>query len=604
MKHLARSTLLGLIWVLLSAAPASAHGAGGGEGSGIEGARAVALALALVAVAATVGPLVAAAAPPGRWRDGLSRLTAAGAVLLLPGIELGRQAAVLAFAAAGASVVAPRSSRWRVLPAVGLLVLVTAGGAGAVEARGRVLGAVHVVAAAAWLGGVVEVAVAWWRSRDEGRATSRAFARPAIGLVVLVAGSGALVAADHLGDASWALASGWGRALAGKVILVVTSAVVGALLWRAWAPRLEGVLLTVVAGMGLGLAVVGGPLSGPAPTGPLVLATDATAVTVLPLAPGPNVVLVDGLGADPVVEVDGEVVELDRRASGLLVGRVSLESGRHRIDVDGRGFTVGVQPVEADTVVQASVDPSAQADPDCLDRSAGAAAAIAARDADGAAAHLTVVEGSTCAVDDQTLVAGWDAGLRLALAALQARGAPTPIVVVDDDPRAVAAAPAVVEAAPGASLVAPDAMPGSIDGPVLVLTDETTARAVVTRAVAASGGVAPVVLAPWLLDAALLSDLADDRAPVLVAALRDPTSRAAVAYRQAATRTLGGGRSITAAGFEQFLATLARLQGAEVPAPEPGLFSVSRVAVLPASVDSGHESAAGWARGVALVRVG
>ena len=111
----------------------------------------------------------------------------------------------------------------------------------------------------------------------------------------------------------------------------------------------------------------------------------------------------------------------------------------------------------------------------------------------------------------------------------------------------------------------------------------------------------------WILgeepDGITVSEIAARKLPVLVAAPRDPTSGLAVSYRLSAARAAGGGVPITADGFEGYLAVAARLAGERVPRATPGVFSMSRVSILPADLERGHESESGWARGVALVKV-
>ena len=111
-----------------------------------------------------------------------------------------------------------------------------------------------------------------------------------------------------------------------------------------------------------------------------------------------------------------------------------------------------------------------------------------------------------------------------------------------------------------------------------------------------------MVLAPWLLDAGLLARLADDRAPVLVAALRDPTTEEAVAYRRAVAATAGGGRALTAAGFEAFLATAADLDERSTRRRRASSAPHGSRSSRPRSTAGTRPRPAG--PGVALVRVG
>jgi hypothetical protein len=91
---------------------------------------------------------------------------------------------------------------------------------------------------------------------------------------------------------------------------------------------------------------------------------------------------------------------------------------------------------------------------------------------------------------------------------------------------------------------------------------------------------------------------------VLFAVTRDPASPLAVEYRVAANGLVGG-PSPSAAGFEGYVdALVAAGAGARPSDPGAGLFGMARVAILPPSIEAGHESEAGWSPGVALVRVG
>jgi hypothetical protein len=163
------------------------------------------------------------------------------------------------------------------------------------------------------------------------------------------------------------------------------------------------------------------------------------------------------------------------------------------------------------------------------------------------------------------------------------------------------------------ALAATEPSPTVLDGPpstglpttgiVLVATGHEGAPAAAEAAARVTGGTVPVVLAPWLLDADVVAQLADQGRSVLFAVLRDPTSPRGVDYRVALGKATGGGLRASAAGLEAYLDALATLAGDLVPVPAGGVFGLSRVAVLPPSVE-GHESEAGWARGVALVKVG
>lgn len=595
----ALSALLAVaIGLVLGATPAAAHGAGTGGGDGGIDLRAVAIGLAFVAAAALVAAIVGERSTTGP-ADLIARVLAPGAAALAPGAGLGVAATAIAVGAGAVVVLAPARSAVRVASSTALLAAVAAGGSGGQPVVDRVVGGGHVAAAAAWSGVVLAVALAWRGGPAAGRRLTQRVAVPAIGLVALVAASGSLATAEHLGDAGLALGSWWGRTLALKVALVAAVAIAAATLRTSWMPRLESAILGGAALTGLVLAAAGGPLSGPAPTGPLFLAVDSAIVLITPLAPGTNTVLVRG--DDPDVSIDGRPITLERRADGLLAATVDLPTGRHTVTSGEQRTALTVRPDDEADIVSATL-PTDVTDPDCLDRLAGAAAAVAARNAAGDPTRLAVVPGPTCAVADLE-PAGWDGAVTTALASLARRGSSlAPVVVVDDDPRAAAVAAEVRAAHGGAVLVAPDELlTGLVPGtPIVVAMSVAAAGDAVARILEATGGVTPIVLAPWLLDASLLADLASEGAPVLVASHRDPTDRVAVDYRTA-TASLVGAPPATAAGLEGYLAAFAALAGRPAVGATPGLYGFSSVAILPAEL--AHPSDAGWAPGVALVRV-
>ncbi|HEX2701238.1 MAG TPA: hypothetical protein VHM89_13645 [Acidimicrobiales bacterium] len=597
------------LWsALVYAPPAAAHTAVGD--SGAEGWtpdwRAFALGLAMVAVACLAGRLVAGGAPAGPWRDGAGRGAAVGAAAMASGAQLNRVALVVAVAAAAAVAAAPAVSRWRPLIAVVLLAVVEAGGSGAVAVADRGRGVVHVVAAALWIGALVEVAAAWRRGAAAGRRAARRVAAPAAALLAVMVATGAVAATEHLGDAQLAAGTWWGRMLALKVTLVAMAAALGALVRRRWVPRLEATVLAGAACIGLVLAALGGPLSGDPPAGPLFLARNGAAVVVTPLAPGPNTVLVRHGGDDVVVEVDGRVVAVTAGPGGLSRAPVDLAAGRHTVRALGITTDVIVRSSDAATVLRAEL-PADGGEPGCLDRLAGAAAGAAALSGAGVPVRLEVsLGGGHCRLPGQEPWAGRASEtVTASLDALAARGADgLPAIVVDGDPRAGTLVAAVTALRPGATIAEAGSLPvAGATGPVIVATSPRGARAAVAAAVTATRGVAPVVLAPWLLDAGLIAGLADDRIGVLVAATRDPTSAGAVEYRRA-TAGQEGGFPATADGWEGYETAVTAATGRIFPPPSPGLFGLSRVAVLPPSFGQGHTSTAGWAPGVAMVRVG
>lgn len=649
--------LASVVWFGLLAEPAAAHAAGSsGDPGGID-PRAVALGLAITAVAVVAGPSLTGRRPVRRVRGALGTVAALGAAAMATTAGLTRPAVVVAIASVVAWWLAPARSRWRAAPTVVLLVAVAGGAEGSVDVVERTLAVAHVIGAALWLAAIAEVAVAWWTDgAADGRRAARTVAGPAAVLVAVVFATGTWNTAAHLGDAGLALGTWWGRLLAVKVAVVVVVAVAAVLLRRAWVPQTEAVLLGGVAVVGLVLAAVGGPLSGAAPTGPLFVAagTGDGLVVVTPLTPGENLIVARPSTEATTVVVDGEAVELVLRDDGVLAASVDLPAGQHEIVVAGLRYDVTVRPDDAD-VVPATL-PALVADPDCLDRLAGAAAATAALTAAGRPTRLDVtIGGDTCGVvdndgdDDPAEVvaqppagpdrsgdgaldgpvdAGADAErpavaaagatsasvadaavppLVMAAQALAARGNPAPpTVITDGSARSEAAAAAVVAARPDtAVLAAADvafAPPEALGpGPILVATDRAVAPAIVEAVTAATQATVPVVLAPWLLDADLLAGFAERGTFVMVAVERDPTSATAVDYRTAAT-SLTGGPTPTAAGLAGYVEVLEAITGRPADDPHPGVFGLSRLAILPTDLDP-HPSESGWAPGVALVRV-
>jgi putative copper export protein len=601
------------LWISLSdATPASAHAAGGGAASGVAGPRAVAVGFAVATLALLIGPLVAGTGRVDRVRGALGRLTPLVVAGLSASIHLSRPAQLIVVAAAAAVALAPVDSRWRAAPAVVLLAIVTSGSAGNVLIRDRALGGIHVVAGAFWLGLVIEVAVRWAGDPAAGRALLRRLSTPALVSVVAVATTGTVIASEHLGDARLALGSWWGRGLAIKVVLVVGAAVVGAVGRFRWAPRLEGSMLAVVAVIGTLLALGGSPLSGAAPLGPLLARDGSADVLVAPLQAGGNTVVVRGAaGAPPArVQLDGRDVALSARSDGLQVGEVDLRQGRHRIRVGAQVTKLTIGPDEGGRTIRASL-PDVVQDPDCLDGLAGMAAASAALSTPKRPVRFELtVGGDTCGPRGgfASLEGPWTAATTSAVEAMRARGSDGPLLVVTDSgsrSRAVVgalrAAGQVFTEVPAERFDAAAARSVQLGSLVLVATDRSGAWPVVDELARANGATVPVVLAPWLLDSSVVSEIAAHHLSVLVATHRNPTSGEAVSYRINEARTPGGGWAVTGAGFEAYLAALEDATGAVIVPATSGVYSAAQVAVLPSDLD--HPAEAGWSTGVAMIRV-
>lgn len=595
----------GLAGVLLPAAPALAHAAGADDASGYAGTRSIAVLVALVAVAAVSGPALTGTRDAASGRTGFSQLAAfvAGALAVVSG--LGWAGMALAIGAAGAVVLVPPAARWRAVPASVLLASVAGGTAGDVPMAVRALSIGHVLAAAWWIGAVVDVAIAWRVSAVDGRRAARWCATPALGLVVAIAVTGMLHTGDQLGDVGLASGTWWGRGLALKVSLVAAGALLGVSVRRAWSMRLEAGALVGAAVIGIILAGVGGPLSGPPSSGPAFLTTGGATMILTPLAPGANTVLLraDDDRVDPRPQVDGRQIPLTRRADGLHVGSIHLAAGRHTMRLGGESRRLTVHPAGGARTVPATLSDAVD-DPDCIDRLAGALAATGALTAAGSPTRLEVRPGDRCAVAGAGDDVSWH-GLGTALLQPLAAGttdAPA-AVMIDGEGRGDVLAGEIRASSPSALVTSVEAFPAAPrTGPVVIATGPLRAQRAVEVALQATGGTTPIVLAPWLLDARLLAALADAGAPVVISVARDPTSPPAVAYRVAATAPDGGGLPPTAAGLEGFLQAL-QATGRAVPERSPGLFGMSRVGILPPSLGADHPSTAGWAPGLALVRV-
>jgi hypothetical protein len=202
----------------------------------------------------------------------------------------------------------------------------------------------------------------------------------------------------------------------------------------------------------------------------------------------------------------------------------------------------------------------------------------------------------------------WTAATTSAVEAMRARGSEGPLLVVTDGAsrsRAVADAlrtsGQVLTEVPAERFDAAAAEAVPLGSLVIVATDRSGAWPVVDELARANGATVPVVLAPWLLDSSVISEIAGHHLSALVAAHRNPTSGEAVSYRINEARTTGGGWAITGAGFEAYVAALEDATGAVIAPGIPGVYSAARVAVLPSDLD--HPAESGWSTGVAMIRV-
>ena len=215
--------------------------------------------------------------------------------------------------------------------------------------------AVHILAAGAWIGGVVAFGLALGAARGEARAVARAcrgaFARVAGLSIAVLAVTGLLAAGAQVASVDALLTTDYGRTLIVKSVLVAGAAALGAgnalLLRRGELPRL--LLVETSAGVGILLAAAvltaSPPAKGPefAPARPAVAPTLARQVgdlvvtaTVRPNRAGPNVMTVArGQRAPPAARPRGS-----RGASGRTRGRSVAHACRSRRR--GRGASKGV----------------------------------------------------------------------------------------------------------------------------------------------------------------------------------------------------------------------------------------------------------------------
>jgi copper transport protein len=179
-------------------------------------------------LAVVLGEAFAAAASPS--------LSAIGAYLFsgLPGFARTMRVVLEALAV----VVAIRRPAMVALPVVGALAaLAAAGHAAAADPRwlGILVEVVHLLAVAAWTGGIIALAVqrppgGWFR--DQGALLLRRFTPVALVAFGVTAATGIVRAAQELGGIGALFGSGYGLVLAVKTLLVLIMAQLSVLAWR------------------------------------------------------------------------------------------------------------------------------------------------------------------------------------------------------------------------------------------------------------------------------------------------------------------------------------------------------------------------------------
>jgi copper transport protein len=325
-------------------------------------ARIAALALALALVAAAAGAGILIALEPGGLATGYARrmlagglVAAAGAVAALvsrrarasPGggatLVMSRRALVFAEAAALALLVLPSATGHAV-------------GGTQREALGVPADVVHVVAAAAWVGGVAALAlvaplVLRPLASDARRAVlasmAHRFAPIALTAVGLLAVTGLVRAVGELSAVSQLWSTGYGRALVAKTLLL-TLALGLVALNRGWLARgvvaraLTPELGVLVALTGV-VAVLTDLSPGRTPTAAAARAT-AAPVVVAGRAGDLAVVLSMTPRGDRRVAVRATVIDVQGPRSGLVV-RLLTPSGAYRTAACGRGCYRATVPV-------------------------------------------------------------------------------------------------------------------------------------------------------------------------------------------------------------------------------------------------------------------
>lgn len=598
----------GLVVLVIGAPAATAHeaaGAGGGPGTagaggGVATVTSIVATLGLFAVATLLLPPLVLR-PVLRGRPG--------------GLRRGMAAAPLGLGAVLLLAVRSQGPEWPALPTAVL--------------------AVHLLAAAVWVGTVVHLLV-WWRKDPAAIAVASRRVMPVVSVAIaVVVITGTLNTTLHLEGAAL-LGDVFSRLVLLKLLIVVV-AVAATLLLRRRNPTgglvIDLVLLTGAAVIGAALGTLPDRFPFPRPVGPVVLAwSDAggpTTALITPGFPGPNrlVVLRDD-GRAPVVSLGGAAVALQAQPEGGWAAKVALEAGPTSLVVDGRPTVVRTRPPgDPDVVLTTSLSSDAAGGPQCASRLLGQEAAVAWHNRiGGRVAHLEVRARGASSSRTGTRVPGCSEALirddeetaprigqRLA-SYLAHRGIRLVDVVADGSRRSRALLRGLGEQ-PGAtlhvrSLQATDVLASTGDA-VVVATDWAQTPAVLARLRGTPNASSrPLVLAPWLLTRGLLEAPAGDAGlgQLSVATVVDPGSDESRAYLRELAR-LDPEAEPSAAGLAGFVDVLRVLSSSPVP-PVPSDRSVQLVApltlgFLPPALDGGHQPRPdeGWVRGGSLVAV-
>ncbi|KWX01801.1 hypothetical protein LI90_2833 [Carbonactinospora thermoautotrophica] len=434
-------------WHLVQgAAPAWAHAAEQHPPT-VEWATVAARCAVLVggAVVAGVALLRPLAGRPNRARHTVvwtaAAVAAAGSVLsILQGV---RPSAALTQAAAIAAV--PVLLRWRIaaVPAGALLLALLAGqSTPALWSPAFLVGIVHAVGAAVWLGAAVCVAT------GPRRTLLGRLAPASVVAGVAVAGTGLAQAyQDGIGLDERLYGTAFGRLLLLKSLVLLGCAAVGVLALRRKLPtapvfRAEATVLAVAVVAGGVVATIPVPDPPPTPGVPLLrevtLADHRVPVLVTPHRPGWNLVHLGGegtLGATVRTSPASPPVPAEERAGAP--GRwalVELPAGRStlRIEYYGQSAKVPVDTGHDRTAPAAITGPDG---PECASMALGAAVA---------GARTPLLSCPSDRLDDRDA-----ASLRALVGFLAHRGVPALTLVADASPRGTAAARAVGQPPPG-----------------------------------------------------------------------------------------------------------------------------------------------------------
>ena len=610
-----------VFWYLAGATPAWAHAghriaAGSGPWSvsvGVPAARAVLVIGAVPLAGLLLAPLLGGPVPRARRRVWLLRagaVTGAGAGLLL-----GLWAPSPGWVPAGALVVSAlvpglAGSGRRADTALGAVVLV---GALLVEpAHGAqlVAGVVHLVAAALWVGVVLQVALLC----DRGTVAHRAarLHRPAVALTAAVVLSGGADACLHLPGAASLAASGYGRLVLAKLALVGAAALLGwaghgraagprAATARAWFRREAGGLVgaAVLAG-----ALLLAPLPVIAAPGQVAFGTavgaggDVTVVAVPTPAPGGGQLVFVGFGGGaPASEGAAPVILVGRAGSSPdWVPARPLGAGRYvaRMAGGGAGLSgvrvrLGRQYLDVRLSGAGAARPGETPRPDAitLDAVLGRLSALA----------VTAALEPPAPLDHPVQ----DRAQGAALAAyLLSHGVRSVGVAVDaGDARSSAFSAGLRGAFPGAVGGSDGARDGLPAGSALVLAgDPAQAIAVIDAARRRGGAPGGIILAPWLLDRPVMDDAIRGGSAVSLAADADPTGPVALEFLSAEGRTTPG--------FPPTYDGLAAFADALGPAHQFGgaggrdgaagfrLYAATAVQFLPAVLSDHNHGVEGW----------